>query len=438
MTFSPPPSEPQEPCWLYTRLPMLKGFIAHFLDFPVIKHGKSWLIWTSGACLISILAMMVLSGLFMALAYSPTEAYAFASVEDIMRRLPSGWFLRLLHQGGVYALFIALYLHIGRGLWHGSYKIPRELTWLSGWLLFCGFLAIAFAGYCLPWGQMSYWAATVTRNALNVVPFPFGGLGGWLFGAPSFEAPGNPSSATVTLQRLFIFHFAGAFFLLLLVAFHITCVHGLGMRRTKPATGQVGCCHKPEKTDIKPQHNVPASSHCGQANKRLPFYPYFVANDAVGVALILLILFGCASFFPHFVSEAANLQPANPMRTPTNIHPPWYLALFFAMLRAIPSETAGLLCTMFAILSLAFLPWLDRSPKTEMRDRGMLRLFFVLFIASFAGLVFAGLNPPTDSILWLSRICLAWWLLYFYALLPLFAWKERRAKRKKQEMMGVS
>ncbi|KMQ93929.1 ubiquinol-cytochrome c reductase cytochrome b subunit [Lasius niger] len=376
--------------------------------------------------------MMILSGLFMALTYSPTEAHAFASVEDIMRRLPSGWFLRLLHQGGVFALFVALYFHIGRGLWHGSYKIPRELTWLSGWVLFCGFLAVAFAGYCLPWGQLSYWAATVSKNALNAVPFPTGGLGSWLFGAASFEDIGNPSPATLSLQRLFIFHFAGAFFMLLLVAFHILSVHGLGMRRTIPEAGEVGCCHRPRNEAKKTSKTgaCRSQSHCGQPNRRLPFYPYFVVNDVIGVVLILLLLFGVASFFPHLVSETDNLLPANPMRTPNNIHPPWYLAPFFAILRAVPSEMLGLIAVVLAVGSLALLPWLDHSPKTEMADRGILKLFFTLFLLAFAGLCFAGMNPPSANLLWLARLCLGWWLFYTYALLPFFAWKERVAKRK--------
>ncbi|QCE32395.1 cytochrome bc complex cytochrome b subunit [Acetobacteraceae bacterium] len=434
MTFPAPPSNPKEPCWLYSRLPMLEGLIPHFAHFSVIKRGKLWLLWTTGACLLVALALMVISGLFMALVYTPTETHAFTSVEDIMRRLPSGWFLRLLHQGGVFVLFIALYCHLGRGLWHGSYKIPRELTWLSGWTLFCGFLAIAFAGYCLPWGQLSYWAATVSKNALDAVPFPSGGFGTWIFGAASFEDAGNPSAATVSLQRLFIFHFAGALFMLLLVAFHILCVHGLGMRRTNPEPGEVGCCHRPSTKEKKKEKtgSCRSSSHCGQPNRRLPFYPYFVVNDIIGVILLLLLLFTIASFLPHWVSETENLLPANPMRTPSNIHPPWYLAPFFAILRAVPSEILGLFSVLLAVCSIALLPWLDRSPKTEMSERGILKLFFALFIAAFAGLCFAGLKPPSTNLLWLARLCLGWWLIYAYAILPFFAWKERENKRKAQ------
>lgn len=378
------------------RLPFLQNFLAHMREFPMPPVNGFWAL---GACLLVTICLMVASGIFLAIHYTPEISKAFASIEAIERRVPSGWFLRDLHLGGATMLFAALYLHIGRGLWYGSYKAPRELVWLSGMLLLILFMATAFAGYVLPWGQMSYWGANVIAHALDVIPLIGPMLKNWVFGG---DMPGNAS-----LHRLFVLHFVLGFAILAIIAGHILCLHAVGSSN-------------------------PTLDSPDPVTQTKPFAPYYSIKDSFFVCLFLLVYAVLIFFLPGWLEKTVNLIPADPLKTPDNITPEWYLAPFFAILRVVPSQLGGVFLCLCSLVCLVILPWLDRSTRHNATYRPFLREGWVLFFCSFITLTAAGLHDPSALWLWLGRTAL---LVYFGVLLglvPFMSWLERqRGKQRK-------
>ncbi len=383
--------------WLDRRLPFLRPFCRHMARFPMPPVN---LLWTIGACLIAAFGLMIVSGIFLALHYQPDMTQAFESIEAIERRVPSGWLIRSIHAGGVSMLFAALYLHIGRGLWYGSYKAPRELVWLSGLIVMLLFMVTAFAGYVLPWGQMSYWGATVITHAVDAVPAIGHPLLVYLLGE---ETLGN-----IALHRFFILHFTLGFIIAALIGLHIICLHGTGSSNPTLDSPQ------PDKTTR-------------------PFAPFYVVKDSLAVCIFLALLAGLIFFLPGLLSKIDNITPANPLKTPADITPEWYLAPWFAMLRAIPSRLGGLIIAGSSLLVLFALPWLDISPRHNATYRPFIRIGMGLFFLAFLTLIVAGLQPATPLWAWISRGALLVWFLVFLVLLPFTAWQERKAAQSSQE-----
>ncbi|MBE1724104.1 MULTISPECIES: cytochrome b [Acetobacteraceae] len=377
--------------WLDSRLPFLRPFCQHMTRFPMPPVN---LLWTLGACLMVAFGLMVVSGLFLSLHYQPDLAQAFDSVEAMERRVPSGWLIRSIHTGGVSLLFAALYLHVGRGLWYGSYKAPRELVWLSGLFLMLLFMTTAFAGYVLPWGQMSYWGATVITHAVEAIPGIGHGLLVYLLGEDTLGG--------VALHRFFILHFTLGFIIAAVVGLHILCLHGTGS--SNPTLD---------------------SPHPDRTTR--PFAPFYVVKDCLAVCVFLALFAGLIFFLPGLLGKLDNIIPANPLKTPTDITPEWYLAPWFAMLRAVPSRLGGLIAAATSLLVLFILPWLDQSPRHNATYRPLARMGLGLFFIAFIILILAGMNRATPLWVWLSRGAMLVWFLTFLGLLPLAAYRERQA-----------
>lgn len=377
--------------WIDRRLPFLRPFRTHFDSYPM--PPVNWL-WSLGACLMAGLCLLVASGLFLALFYTPDAGPhgAFAALDALKRRVPCGWLLQGLHAGGASMLFAALYIHVGRGLWYGSYKAPRELVWLSGLTLLLLFMTTAFAGYVLPWGQMSYWGATVITNAVESVPYIGKPLMVYLLGGEGL--------GTIALHRFFVLHIALGFFAFVLVTLHILCLHGVGT--SNPTLGGP----RPVKATR-------------------PFAPYYTAKDGLAVCVFLFLYAVLVFFLPGWIENALNILPADPLHTPPDITPEWYLAPYFAMLRAIPSRLGGLIVAAGSLAVLFALPWLDRSKLHNATWRPLLRFGWPLWFAAFLTLTAAGLHTPTPLWVGLSRGALVVWFIVPCLLMPLAARRER-------------
>lgn len=373
------------------RLPFLRPLLRHFSNFPM--PPVTWM-WSLGACLLITLFLMIISGLFLALNYQDSPSQAFHSLEAIERRLPSGWFIHALHQGGASMFFIALYGHIARSIWYGSYKAPREFVWLSGLCLFMLFMITAFAGYVLPWGQMSYWAATVIFNALHSIPLIGDLLTNIIFGENHIRA--------IALHHLFIYHlFLGALSLAIII-FHILSLHSVGSTN-------------------------PTQESPNPVTETKPFHPYYTSKESLILCIFLFIYTIMIFFLPDYFNKIENLIPANPMKTPPHISPEWYLAPYFAILKAVPSRLGGLVIAASSLLILFAFPWLDRSPYHHARYRPMIHYHIVIFFLSFITLIAAGLHDMTTLWLWLSRIAI---ILYFFIPLCVFPWNAKKERKK--------
>ncbi len=375
--------------WLDARLPMISGFRREYVDYAMPRNLNY--LWNFGAFVTVSLALLLLSGIFLAVNYTATAAAAFASVETIDRQVPSGWLVRSIHMGGVSMFFAALYIHLWRSLYYGSYKAPREVLWLTGMLLMVMVMAAAFAGYVLPWGQMSYWGLTVASHALSSVPLIGRGLGGWLLGGPVL--------GDTALHRIYVLHFVVAFAVVGVVVLHVVALHVTGS-------------------------NNPLGIAVKSARDTVPFHPFYTTKDGLGLTLFALVFAVLVFFLPGWLTLPDNYLEANPLSTPADITPEWYFAPFYAILRA--GGGLGLLLSAGSIAVLFALPWLDTSPVRSARFRPLFRPLLVLLLLSFVLLGVAGFQPPSGVWLVLSRIATAYWLLFFLAGLPLLGRYERR------------
>ena len=375
--------------WLDSRLPMISGFRREYVDYAMPRNLNY--LWNFGAFVTVALALLLLSGIFLAVNYTATVAAAFASVETIDRQVPSGWIVRSIHMGGVSMLFAALYIHLWRSLYYGSYKAPREVLWLTGMLLMVMVMAAAFAGYVLPWGQMSYWGLTVASHALASIPLIGRGLGGWLLGGSVL--------GDTALHRIYVLHFVVAFAVVGVVVLHVVALHVTG------SNNPLGIAVKTPRDTV-------------------PFHPFYTTKDGLGLALFALAFAVLVFFLPGWLTLPDNYLEANPLSTPADITPEWYFAPFYAILRA--GGGFGLALSAGSIAVLFALPWLDTSPVRSARFRPLFRPLLVLLLASFVVLGIAGFRQPSGLWLVLSRIATAYWLLFFLAGLPLLGRYERR------------
>lgn len=378
--------------WIDERLPIFTFFNKELKEYPTPKNLNY--LWNFGSLAGIILVIMILSGIFLAMHYVPHVSMAFDSVERIMRDVNGGWLIRYIHMNGASMFFIVVYIHIFRGLFYGSYKSPRELLWILGVVILLLMMATAFMGYVLPWGQMSFWGATVITNLFSA--FPFGeSIVHWLWGGFSVDNP--------TLNRFFVLHYLFPFLIVAVSGLHLVALHQfgsnnpLGIDRTKP-------------TDS------------------IPFHPYYTIKDLFGLGVFLLIYCGFIFFAPNFFGEPDNYIPANPLITPAHIVPEWYFLPFYAILRSIPDKLGGVLTMFGAVFVLAVVPWLDRNPIRSSRFRPIYKyLFWVLVLNCFV-LGWIGAKPPEGMYLIIGRLATAYYFFHFLILLPLLGKYEPRPK----------
>lgn len=383
--------------WLDARFPLKTTWQNHASNYYVPKNLNFFYLF--GSLAFVVLLIQLLTGLWLAMFYTPTAEQAFNSIEYIMRDVNYGWLLRYMHSTGASAFFIIIYLHLFKALLYGSYQKPRELVWLLGMIFFILLMAEAFLGYLLPWGQMSYWGAQVITSLLSAIPYIGDSLVTWV--------RGDYSVANATLQRFFALHVIAIPFLMVLVVFlHIVALHKAGS-------------NNPEGIDIKKQLDAR-----GKPLDALPFYPYFALKDFVGTLVFLLGFFAVVFFFPGmggYFLESENFAPADPMVTPEHIVPLWYLTPFYAILRAIPDKLMGVIAMVAAILILMLMPWLDRSPVRSMRYKGHYSRFALgLFVLSFFILGYLGRMNVTPWTLYLTRFFAALYFTYFL-LMPFYS-----------------
>jgi len=372
--------------WIDHRLPVFSMLDHTANDYPTPKNLSY--MWNFGSLAGLSLVIMIVTGIVLAMNYTAHVDHAFGSVERIMRDVNHGWLIRYIHMNAASFFFIVVYIHIFRGLYYGSYKAPRELLWILGVVIFLLMMATAFMGYVLPWGQMSFWGATVITNLFSAIPFVGESIVTFLWGGFSVDNP--------TLNRFFSLHYLMPFLIAGVVVLHIVALHRFGS-------------NNPIGIDAKgPQDTI-------------PFHPYYTIKDLFGVAVFLLLLAGAVFFFPNAMGHPDNYIPANPMQTPAHIVPEWYFLPFYAILRAVPDKLGGVLLMFSAILVLFVLPWLDRSPVRSARFRPVFRIFFWLLFIDCIALGYLGGMPAEGVYVVLSRAATAWYFLHFLAILPLLS-----------------
>ncbi|MCL4104881.1 UNVERIFIED_CONTAM: hypothetical protein GTU68_018588 [Idotea baltica] len=361
----------------------------------------NWM-WIWGIVLTFCLALQIITGIILVMHYTPHVDMAFASVEHIMRNVNGGHMLRYLHQNGASLFFVAVYAHIFRGLYYGSYKAPREITWIIGMLIYLLMMATAFMGYVLPWGQMSFWGATVITGLFGAIPFIGEGLQTWLLGGPAVD--------NATLNRFFSLHYLLPFLIAGLVIVHIWAFHTTG--NNNPTGVEV---RRGSKEEAK--------------RDTLPFWPYFVIKDLFALALIMTIFFVIVGFMPNYLGHPDNYIEANALATPAHIVPEWYFLPFYAILRAftsiIDAKFFGVLAMFGAIAVMAVAPWLDTSSVRSGRYRPMFKWWFALLVVDFIVLTWLGAMPAEEPYATLSLIASAYWFAYFLVILPLLGVIEK-------------
>jgi ubiquinol-cytochrome c reductase cytochrome b subunit len=363
--------------WFDARMPSVaEEYRKHMSEYYAPKNFNFWYFF--GALSILVLAIQIVSGIFLTMNYKPDAALAFGSVEYIMRDVPGGWIIRYIHSTGASAFFIVVYLHMFRGLLYGSFKQPRELVWIFGVLIYLTLMAEAFFGYLLPWGQMSYWGAQVIVNLFGTVPFIGPDLSLWI--------RGDYVVGDATLNRFFALHVIAIPLVLLgLVAAHILSLHDVGS-------------NNPDGIEIKKNKGPD-----GHPLDGIPFHPYYTVKDLAGAVVFLAVFCAVLFFVPEgggYFLEDNNFNPADPLKTPPHIAPVWYFTPYYSILRAVPplfnSQFPGVMAMGIATLILFFLPWLDRSPVKSIRYRGTLyKSALAIFIAAFFLLGYLGTVPVT-------------------------------------------
>jgi ubiquinol-cytochrome c reductase cytochrome b subunit len=383
--------------WLDARFPLVSTWKTYFTEYYVPKNLN--LLYVFGSLALVVLANQFITGLWLTMFYTPTSAHAFASVEYIMRDVNFGWLLRYMHSTGASALFIVMYIHMFRGLLYGSYQKPRELVWFLGMFLYLILIAEAFFGYLLPWGQMSYWGAEVITSVFGAIPYIGESLVVWI--------RGDYAVSDVTLHRFFALHVIGMPILMLfLVYLHVVALHKVGS-------------NNPEGIEIKDSIN-----DLGNPIDSIPFHPYYTIKDFLAVIGFLILFFSIVFFYPElggYFLDPSNFVPANLLITPDHIAPTWYLAPFYAILRAISNKYIGIFCMGSALLILFLVPWLDRSPVRSMRYKGIYsRISLLILVLSTVLLGYLGTESVTPIKVVIARMATALYFSYFL-LMPFYS-----------------
>jgi len=370
--------------WINDRLPIITTIENTLKRHPYPKNLSYW--WNFGSIAGICLVIQILSGLFLAMHYVPNTKHAFDSVEHIMRDVNYGWLIRYIHAVGASMFFVALYAHMVRSLYYGSYKAPREVLWWVGIIIFLLTMATAFMGYVLPWGQMSFWGATVITNLFSAIPVVGESIVQWLWGGYSVDNP--------TLNRFFVLHFLMPFLIVGIVLVHLMALHTTGS-------------------------NNPAGVPMKSKKDSIPFHPYFTIKDMVGFAVFFIIFGYFLFFYPNALGHPDNYIPANPLVTPAHIVPEWYFLPFYAILRAVPDKLGGVLMMFGAIILLFFLPYLDKSKVRSGAYRPLFKKFFYVFVINFVFLGWLGKSPAEGWYIWASRISTMYYYAYFLLILPI-------------------
>ena len=377
--------------WLERRLPILSFMHGSFVSYPTPKNLNY--MWVFGAILSFMLVAQIVTGVVLAMHYTPETTLAFDSVEKIMRDVNWGTVLRYAHANGASMFFLAVYLHIFRGMYYGSYKDPREVLWILGVVIFMLMMATGFLGYVLPWGQMSFWAATVITNLFSAIPVVGTAITTWLLGGYSVD--------NATLNRFYALHYLVPFIIVAIVALHVWALH---------VTGQ----NNPSGVEVK-----------DVKKETVPFTPYATMKDAVGIAAFLVVYAWLTFFVPNYLGHPDNYIEANPLVTPPHIVPEWYFLPFYAILRAIPNKLLGVTALFASILITAALPWLDTSKVKSAVYRPLFRKEFWIFVAVCIGLGYLGAQPAEGAYLWFARLLSAYYFLHFLVILPVIGRIEK-------------
>ena len=384
--------------WVEYRLPIF-SFIDSSVGsgYPTPRNLSYW--WNFGSLAGIMLAVMIVTGIVLAMHYTPHTSMAFDSVERIVRDVNYGWLIRYLHMNGASMFFILVYIHMFRGMYYGSYKEPRELLWIIGVVIILAMMATAFMGYVLPWGQMSFWGATVITNLFSAIPLVGDWIVTWLWGGFSVDNP--------TLNRFFSLHYLLPFVIFALVFVHLWALH-------------VHKSNNPLGVDIKGPQDC------------IPFHPYYTIKDLYGAGIFFIFYLFFVFFAPDFFGEPDNYIPANPMVTPPHIVPEWYFLPFYAILRAItfdiliiPAKLGGVIAMFAAVLLLAALPWLDGSKVRSAKFRPLYRQFFWIFFLDCLILGVVGGKPAEGIWIPIGQAATAYYFLHLLVIIPLLGKIEK-------------
>ena len=372
--------------WIDHRLPVFKFLHHEMHEYPTPKNLNYW--WNFGSLAGITLVIMIVTGIILSMHYTAHVDHAFQSVERIMRDVNYGWLIRYIHANGASFFFIVVYIHIFRGLYYGSYKAPRELLWILGVVILLLMMATAFMGYVLPWGQMSFWGATVITNLFSAIPLVGESIVTLLWGGFSVDNP--------TLNRFFSLHYLLPFVIVGVVVLHIVALHRFGS-------------NNPLGIDVRGEQDT------------VSFHPYYTVKDMFGLSAFLTIMAAIVFFLPNSMGHPDNYIPANPMVTPAHIVPEWYFLPFYAILRAVPDKLLGVLAMFAAIGVLFILPWLDRSPVRSATFRPIYKIMFWVFLVDCVALTYLGAKPAEGIYVILSRLCTVYYFFHFIILLPVLS-----------------
>ena len=387
--------------WIDDRLPLLSWGYNEFVAYPAPKNLNY--LWNFGSLAGIMLVLQIITGIVLAMHYTPHVDYAFKSVEHIMRNVNYGWLLRYAHANGASMFFIAVYIHIFRGLYYGSYKSPRELLWILGVVILLLMMATAFMGYVLPWGQMSLWGAIVITNLFSAIPVIGEAIVTWLWGGFSVANP--------TLNRFYALHYLLPFVIVAVVFLHLLALHQFGS-------------------------NNPVGIDLGKKDK-IPFHPYYTVKDLFGLSVFLIVYAAFVFYAPNLLGHPDNYTPANPLQTPPEIVPEWYFLPFYAILRSItfdipilpfvwiPAKLGGVILMFGSIAVLLVLPWLDTSRVRSASFRPIYRWVFWLLVIDCFVLGYVGANPPQGILPTVGLIATGYYFAHFLIIIPLLGRFER-------------